>query len=426
MRKAGLNTKLAENWEGPYTVTRKNSPLSYRIDTGDRVILSVHIQLLKMFMPRKTEPRVTRVTSVFEPDTPSDTLEHRYSEARVRGVDAQGKQALTHLATFGIDTGDHLPIFQRAYSTPTSLVESIDKEIQWLLDKEYIRPSKSAWASPMVTVRKPDDTARFCVDFKSINAMTQPDLFYMPRVEEVLESVGKARYITKIDLSKGYYQIPMSQRDIPKTAFTCHKGRFEFLRMPFGVKNAPAVFQKLMQGIFRDDSQYCSPYMDDIIIYSACWEDHVTHVREVLTKLREAGLTANPAKCKWGGNKMEFLGYLVGKDTMSVPEHRVVALAQYSKPVTKKGLRAFLGSVGFYRHHVELLAKHTAILTPLTAKLAPSKIVWTEEGEQAFTNICTCIANTRSLCIPLPQDTFSVVTDASGLGVGGVLQVWRD
>ena len=424
-------------------MTRKNSLLSYRIDTGDRVIPSVHIQLLKKFMPRKTEPRVTRVTSVFEPDTPSDTLEHRYSEARVRVVDAQGKQAqdiakweedfkdtltkepgLTHLAEFGIDTGDHPPIFQRAYSTPTSLVESIGKEIQWLLDKECIRPSKSPWASPMVTVRKPDGTARLCVDFKSINAITQPDPFYMPRVEEVLESVGKARYISKIDLSKGYYQIPMSQRDIPKTDFTCHKGRFEFLRMPFGVKNAPAVFQELMQGIFRDDSQYCSPYMDDIIIYSACWEDHITHVREVLTKLREAGLTANPAKCEWGGNKMEFLGHLVGEGTMSVPEHRVVALAQYSKPVTKKGLRAFLGSVGFYRHYVELLAKHTAILTPLMAKLAPSKIVWTEEGEQAFTNICTCIANTCSLCIPLPQDTFSVVTDTSGLGVGGVLQVW--
>ena len=234
MRKAGLNTKLAESWEGPYTVTRKNSPLSYRIDTGDRVIPSVHIQLLKKFIPRKTEPRVTRVTSVFEPDTPSDTLEYRYSEARVRGVDAQGKQAqdiakweedfkdtltkepgLTNLAEFGIDTGDHPPIFQRAYSTPTSMVESIDKEIQWLLDKEYIRPSKSPWASPIVTVRKPDGTARLCVDFKSINAITQPEPFYMPRVEEVLESVGKARYISKIDLSKGYYQIPMSQRTRP-------------------------------------------------------------------------------------------------------------------------------------------------------------------------------------------------------------------
>ena len=106
--------------------------------------------------------------------------------------------------------------------------------------------------------------------------------------------------------------------------------------MLFGVKNAPAVFQELMQTIFREDSLYCSPYIDDLIIFSSCWSDHVKHVRKVLTKLQEAGLTANPAKCRWGGNKMEFLGHLVGEGTMSVPEHRVEALASYSRPVTKK------------------------------------------------------------------------------------------
>ena len=445
MRKAGINTKLSESWEGPYTVVRKNSPLSYRIHTGDRVIPSVHIQLLKEFVHRKQEPKIARVTSVFDPDTPEDSLEDRYAEVHIGGVDAQGKQArdiaeweedfcdtltkepgLTHMTEFSMDTGDHPPIFQRAYSTPTSLRDSIDKEIEWLLSKEYIRPSKSPWASPMVTVRKPDGSARLCVDFKAINRVTQAAPFYMPRVEEVLESVGKARCISKIDLTKGYYQVPMSQEDIPKTAFTCHKGRFEFLRMPFGVKNAPSVFQELMQSIFKEDSHYCTPYMDDLIIFSPCWGDHVKHVRIVLDKLRKAGLTANPAKCKWGGSKMEFLGHLVGEGSMSVPDHRAEALATYNRPITKKGLRAFLGAVGFYRRYVELLAKYTAILTPLTAKLAPSKIVWTREGELAFTNICACIANTCSLCIPLPQDTFSIVTDASGLGVGGVLQVWRD
>ena len=180
----------------------------------------------------------------------------------------------------------------------------------------------------------------------------------------------------------------MSQKDIPKTAFTCHKGRFKFLRMPFGVNNASSVFQELMQSIFKEDSQFCTPYMDDLVIFSPCWEDHVKHVRIVLDRLRKAGLTANPAKCKWGGTRMEFLGHLVEEDSMSVPAHRAEALATYSRPTTKKGLRAFLGAVGFYRRYVELLAKHTAILTPLTAKLAPSKIVWTRKGELAFTNMC--------------------------------------
>ena len=198
----------------------------------------------------------------------------------------------------------------------------------------------------------------------------------------------------------------MAPTDISKTTFTCHKDRFEFLRMPFGVKNVPAVFQELMQTIFRDESLYCRPYTDDLIIFSFSWSDHVTHVRKVLTKLREAGLMANLAKCRWGGNKMEFLGHMVGEGTMAVPEHRVKALAKYSKPVTKKGLRGFWGAVGFYRRYMELLARHTAILTPLTAKLAPSKIVWTRKGELAFNNIRVCISNTCSLCIPLPKILF--------------------
>ena len=184
MRKAGINTKLSESWEGPYTVVRKNSPLSYRIHTGDRVILLVHIQLHKECVARKQEPRIAKVTSVIDPDTPDDSLEDRYSEVHVGSADAIGKQArdiaeweedfcdtlakepgLTNMTEFSMDTGDHPPIFQRAYSTPTSLKDSIEREIEWLLSKEYIRPSKSPWASPMVTVRKPDGSARLCVDF---------------------------------------------------------------------------------------------------------------------------------------------------------------------------------------------------------------------------------------------------------------------
>ena len=158
---------------------------------------------------------------------------------------------LTSITKFGIDTGDSEPIHQRVYNTPAALKESVDTEIDWLLSQEYIRPSSSPWASPMVTVCKPDGSARLCVDFKCINEVNRQMPFYMPRVEEVLEGVRKARYISKLDLSKGYYQIKMQTGDIPKTAFICHRGKFEFVRMPFGVKNAPAVFQQLMQGILN-------------------------------------------------------------------------------------------------------------------------------------------------------------------------------
>ena len=159
---------------------------------------------------------------------------------------------------------------------------------------------------------------------------------------------------------------------------------------------------------------------------SSAGPGQITSDTLVLNKLRMAGLTANPAKCMWGGTRSEFLGHLVGVGTMFIPQHRVEALANYTRPMTKKGLRAFLGEIGFYRCYVELLAEYTAVLSPLTPKLAPSKIVWTEEGELAFNTICKCIADCCSLCIHLPEDVFSIVMDALGLGVRGVLQVWHD
>jgi len=190
--------------------------------------------------------------------------------------------------------------------------------------------------------------------------------------------------------------------------------------------NAPAVFQERMQEIFREDVGYCTPYMNDLIVFNNTWEQHTHHIRQVFGRLRSAGLTANPKKCMWGGLTMQFLGYQVGNSRMSLPSHRAEALSTFSKPTTKKRLSAFLGARGFYRRYVQRLASQTAILTPLTSKAAPSRVEWSQEGERAFSIICCIISQTCSLCIPLPQDQFSVVTDASGFGISGVLQVWRD
>ena len=195
--------------------------------------------------------------------------------------------------------------------------------------------------------------------------------------------------------------------------------------MPFGVKNAPAVFQELMQSLLSEDKRFSTPYMHDIIIYSDSWSEHIEHIKLVLETLRHTSLRVNPKKCKWGGKYMDFIGHHVGGGRMFMPAHRAQLLGNYSRPTTKKGLQAFLGSIGFYRRYVEQLASQTAILTPLTIKQAPHKVEWTEEGKIAFKTICATISNACSLCIPLPSDTFSLVTDASGLRVGGVLQVKR-
>ena len=352
-----MNFKLTDSWEGPYTVKKRNSPLSHSIHMGDRLIPAVNIQLMKNYNRDSSTNRVNRVTSVLEGDTANDDIVTRSSETTVYEQQLEDKQykdvltaepGLTEMTEFAIDTGNTEPIYQRAYNTPASLRDSIDTEIQWLLDKGYIQPSSSPWSSTMVTVKKPDGTARLCVDFKQINAVTRHQPFYMPREEEVLEGVGKARYISKLDLSKGYYQIRMKASDIPKTSFICHRGRYEFLRMPFGVKNAPAVFQELMQSLLNPHKGFSTAYMDDVVIFSNSWKEHVSHIKEVLNTLRRAGLTAIPRKCRWGGQSIQFLDHQVGGGRMSMPAHRAQALSKYTRPTTKKGLWAFLGSIGFY------------------------------------------------------------------------------
>ena len=237
IRKPGLCQKLSHSWVGPYPIVRINSPLSYQVDTENGRKQVVHVQCLKRYVERETPTVIKRVTTVLDPDTPEDSMDSSYAELNVTGqVDVQTRESdvqkwlkefgdimtkepgLTPLAEFEIDTGQFNPIAQRPYNTPLALRESVDNEVDWLLEKNYIRRSESPLASPMVTVRKPDGSARLCVDFKLINKVTTSLPFYMPRVEEVLEAVGRSRVISKIDgpvqrLLPGAYEIKRHSKD---------------------------------------------------------------------------------------------------------------------------------------------------------------------------------------------------------------------
>ena len=439
VRRPGLDEKLRESWVGPATIVKQNSKVSYRVQTDERLIPTVHVQRLKA-----AHSQVKRVTSMLEEDSNNDDITDRFAEAHIQEQtldDTKKEQlkkvleeyrevlnkepGLTSLVEFSIDTGDADPIHQHPYNTPATLKASVDREIDWLLNRKFIRPSSSPWASPMVTVKKADGSARLCVDFRKINGLTRQTPFYMPRVEEVLEGVGRSKYISKLDLSKGYYQVQLAEQAIPKTAFTSHRGVFEFTRMPFGVRNAPACFQELMQRVLREQRAWATAYMDDVVVYSTSWDDHLIHIASVLQALKQAGLTANPDKCRWGGRAIEFLGHWIGAGSMTIPDHKIEALGKYTRPQTKRGLRAFIGSVSFYRRYIQQLAQHTAILTPMTAKQAPQRLQWTAEGEEAFRCICDFFCHIPILCIPELHDVVSIVTDASGRGIGGVLQVQR-
>jgi len=193
----------------------------------------------------------------------------------------------------------------------------------------------------------------------------------------------------------------MSSEDIGKTAFVCHKRHFEFLRMPFGLKNAPAVFQKLTTQVLEPCAEFATSYIDDEVIFSPSCDAQVGHVKEVLQRLREAGLTASPKKGRWGCEMVEFLGHRIGGGRASFPESRIRALRDYVKPSTKRGLRTFMGVVGFYRRYINMLAKHTTTLSPATAKSKPNVVTCTKEMCEAFHVICQSVCDACALEIPL-------------------------
>ena len=159
----------------------------------------------------------------------------------------------------------------------------------------------------------------------------------MPRIDEMIDQLGEAHYLSKLDLNKGFYQIPLAQVDQEKTAYCTPWGKFHFIMMPFGLRNAPASFQRMMDTVLDDIQDFSGTYMEDIIIFSQTWEDHVAHIKCVLDRLRKAGLTSKPAKCQWGSVSLTFLGHTVGRGMVSTPDHRVEAIRNHVRPVNKKG-----------------------------------------------------------------------------------------
>ena len=163
-----------------------------------------------------------------------------------------------------------------------------------------IAPSSSEWAAPIVLVGKKDGSLRLCIDYRSLNSVSRADAYPMPRIDELIDRLGKAKYLTTFDLTRGYWQIPVAEKYQHKTAFTTRFGLFEFQRMPFGLRGAPATFQRLMERLLWGLEDFVIAYLDDIIIYSHTWDEHLEHVTKVLDRLRQAGLTAKPQKCQLG------------------------------------------------------------------------------------------------------------------------------
>ena len=306
------------------------------------------------------------------------------------------------------------------YRTNPDETKEIQKQVQALLDKGYIRVSLSPCAVPVILVPKKDGTWRMCVDCRAINNITIRYRHPIPRLEDMLDELSGAAIFSKIDLRSGYHQIRMKEGDEWKTAFKTKFGLYEWLVMPFGLTNAPSTFMRLMNHVLRHFiGKFVVVYFDDILIYSHTESEHVGHIRQVLQVLRDAKLFGNMEKCTFCKDRVIFLGYVVSAHGVEVDESKIEAIKNWPTPVNVSQVRSFHGLAGFYRRFVKDFSTIAAPLNELTKKGVD--FVWGPAQDNAFDELKNRLTAAPLLVLPNFAKQFEIECDASGIGIGGVL-----
>ncbi|XP_072022131.1 uncharacterized protein [Amphiura filiformis] len=420
------HNKLIMHWKGPFPVVEKKvSQLDYKIDLGTRQ-QTFHANLLKYYQRRKGEiassciqeeqgifqvvctsvieaeplekDEVLKDTLVLKPMSNEELLHlpplepkesvsdvhigENLDETQTNAVkrllgsyhevltDLPGK---TNLGEHEIKLIDEEPVKRKPYPIPHALRDKVKEEVQTMLKMGIIERSNSPYASPLVICKKSDGSDRYCIDMRLINQKTIFDAEPIADQEEIFAKLATDHYFTKIDLSKGYWQIPMAESSKKYTAFVTPNGLYSFKMMPFGLVNAPATFSRIMrillEGVTKVDN-----YIDDILIHTETWEEHMSKVKEVFSRLRRAKLTARPTKCFVGYEEIEFLGHVVGHGCVKPKRDKIEAIQDAKCPVTKKQLRSFLGLIGFYRKYIPNFAAVASPLTDKTKKVCQTKL----------------------------------------------------
>ena len=248
----------------------------------------------------------------------------------------------------------------------------------------------------------------------------------MPRIDDLIDELGGASFVTTLDLVKGYWQVPVREENRPKTAFSTPRGLFQFWMMPFGLQGAPATFQRMMGSLLRGLEGRTAAYLDDIVIYSTTWEQHPQDIANALQRLREAGLTIKPKKCQFGMKECVYFDHIVGNGQVKPEESKVEDLRNFPLPKTKRKVRAFSGLSGYYRKFIPHYATVAALLTDLTRRNSPTRVVWTAECQIAFDSLKESLCNSPVLRSPDFAAEFILQTDAFNRGIGAVLSQRHD
>lgn len=448
-----LGAALTARFSGPYVVENKVSGTDYIIHTPDRKRKRrlCHINMLKPYHSREAaQEKQTSFLSLWraEPDDGLAGLDEGHQggslpnskllsslEAHLSYLPPRQRDDImvlitSHLPLFSdvpsqttvlrhdIDIGTAAPIKQHAYRCPLAKREMMKEAVDYMVRNGLARPSCSPWSSPCLLTPKSDGTPRFCTDFRKVNAVTVPDSFPLPRMEDCIDSIGPAEYITKLDLLKGYWQVPLTPRASDISAFVTPDNFMQYTVMAFGMRNAPATFQRMMHMVLGTVPN-CNVYLDDVVVYSADWAGHLSTLAAVFQRLAAASLTLNLAKCEFGKATVTYLGKEVGHGQVCPVNAKVSAVLTYPAPATRRELRRFLGMAGYYRCFCR---NFSVVVAPLTSLCSPTvPFVWTDECQHAFEAVKSLLCCAPVLAAPNLSLPFKLEVDASATGAGAVL-----
>ena len=375
----GKTNKLHNQWQGPFPLVKIITKITYQVDLGNRLkqYRTFHVNCMKLWTPPESAAflaydndmedlenvEVVHSSHILDPHhLEIGKLKKKYKDVI---QDVPGK---TQIVQHDIRTGDAMPIRLPSYRLAHHSQEVLREEIRTLLDQELIRLSKSPWAVPIVLVKKKDGIQHMCVDNRKLNKVNINDPYPLPNIEDLIANIGSSKFITNLDLTKGYYQVPVNPQHREKTAFMTPYRKYEFLMMPFGLISAPSTFQRLTDGLLNGLHAFTVAYLDDIIIHSGTWENHLNHMEIVFEKLREAGLKVKERKCTFGSGSCINLGHVVGNGLVQPMDCKVKAVKTFKQPKTKKDVRSFFGLCGYYRIFIPNFSSIAKPLSDLTKK----------------------------------------------------------
>ena len=457
-----VGNPLQAKYSGPYKVVKKISDTNYLVKTPDRrkETQVCHINMLKAYH-EKPKPELVTLNNRLGLESPTHSKdcvgqvaekeEDTESEVRLgndqQPIKLQNSQILNDLGTklshlpsvqrkeqyrevfpdvpsktnlieHDVDVGDSAPIKQHPYRVSPMKKELLDKEVQYMLKNDIIEESQSNWSSPCILVPKHDGGFRFCTDFRKVNDKTKSDSFPIPRIADCIDQIGNAKFVSTFDMLKGYWQVPLTQRAREISAFVTPSGLYQYKVMPFGMKNAPATFQRMVNKLVRDIDG-CEGYIDDVVIFSDNWSDHIRQIERFFQIMREAKLTINLMKSEFGKATVKYLGHIVGQVQVRPLDAKIQTIVKYPIPTSRKELARFLGMAGYYRNFCLNFSEIAAPLTNLLSKKV--KFVWTDDCQMAFDKVKLLLQKSPVLKSPDYEKPFKLIIDSSDVGTGSML-----